>query len=46
MDRLCVRDAERQRDRKKNRDRKTERQKWRKGATDVVGPRAIQVIMV
>lgn len=40
MDRLCVRDAERQRD------RKTERQKWRKGATDVAGPRAIQVIMV
>lgn len=44
MDRLCVRDAERQR--QKNRDRKTERQRWRKGATDVAGPRAIQVIMV
>ena len=25
---------------------KTERQRWRKGATDVAGPRAIQVIMV
>lgn len=31
---------------KRQKEGKTERQKWRKGATDVAEPRAIQVIMV
>lgn len=30
----------------RQKEEKTERQKWRKGATDVAKPRAIQVIMV
>lgn len=50
MDRLCVCEGFRRTKRQENRDRKregkTERQRWRKGATDVAGPRAIQVIMV
>lgn len=43
MDRLCAREVVRQ---KTQIEGKTEGQKWRKGATDVAGPRAIQVIMV
>lgn len=31
---------------KRQKEGKTERRRWRKGATDVAGPRAIQVIMV
>lgn len=46
MDRLHVREVERQREKQRQKEVKTERQRWRKGATDVVGPRAVQVIMV
>lgn len=42
MDRLFVRQVERQSEKQRGKDGKL---RWRKGAADVAGPRAIQVIM-
>lgn len=43
---MLGRSKDKEREKQRQKEVKTERQRWRKGATDVVGPRAVQVIMV